>query len=76
MKDWNLGLNAQGSRTFIITICIMVTLIGWRCPGKERIRDRCIVNFYTPYKSIQDFFLNDSNGHGCYFKKLIILIFE
>jgi hypothetical protein len=26
----------------------------------------------SPYK----IFLNDSNGHGCYFKKYIILIFE
>jgi hypothetical protein len=26
----------------------------------------------SPYKV----FKNDSNGHGCYFKKIIILIFE
>jgi len=26
----------------------------------------------SPYK----LFKNDSNGHGCYFKKIIILIFE
>jgi hypothetical protein len=36
--------------------------------GKYTVQWLNIDKNYTPYKSIQGF-LNDSNGHGCYFLK-------
>ncbi len=35
MKYWDLGFNALGSRTFIISV-LKVVMVGWRHSGKER----------------------------------------
>jgi hypothetical protein len=35
MKDWDSGLNARGSRTFIGTVHIATALVSWRRSWKE-----------------------------------------
>jgi hypothetical protein len=36
MKYWDLRLNAPGARTFIATVHIAATVIGWKHSGKEK----------------------------------------
>jgi hypothetical protein len=35
MKNWDLTINALGSRTFIATIHIVATMVSWKCSGKK-----------------------------------------
>ncbi len=50
-------------------LCILVTVH----PRVDVNYDGSILAGITLFTSPYNFFLNDSNGHGCYFKKLLLL---
>jgi hypothetical protein len=59
MKYWDVGLNAQGLRTFIATAHIAAAMIGWMHSVKERTRQTQLSTkfvFHAPLKPSVLFF--------------------